>query len=108
MKRRTKRWIPIAAGLLVVASLAGAAQVRTRGAVFLMTNDPLNNEIISYERSSDGQLFTGDRFETRGRGSGGVTDPLQSQGALTLSQDHTLLFAANAGSGTVSVFRVRG
>lgn len=108
MQRKTQRWIRIAAALCAAVSLAGAAQVRTRGAVFLMTNDAISNEVISYERSSDGQLFTGERFETGGRGSGGVTDPLQSQGSLTLSQDHTLLFAANAGSGTVSVFRVRG
>jgi FixJ family two-component response regulator len=35
-------------------------------------------------------------------------DPLASQGSLTLSQDHSLLFAINAGSGTLSVFRVDG
>lgn len=78
------------------------------GAVFVMTNDASTNEIISYDRSSDGQLFVGDRIATGGRGSGGVNDPLQSQGSLVLSQDYSLLFAANAGSGTVSVFRVRG
>jgi hypothetical protein len=31
---------------------------------------------------------------------------LLKQGSLTLSQDHSLLFAVNAGSGTVSVFKV--
>jgi 6-phosphogluconolactonase len=35
-------------------------------------------------------------------------DPLISQGSLTLSDDHSLLFAVNAGSGTVSVFAVSG
>ena len=35
-------------------------------------------------------------------------DPLASQGSLTLSQDNSLLFAINAGSGTLSVFRVEG
>jgi 6-phosphogluconolactonase (cycloisomerase 2 family) len=45
--------------------------------------------------------------DTGGRGSGGTTDPLQSQGSLTLSGDHTLLFAVNAASGTVSSFRLR-
>jgi 6-phosphogluconolactonase (cycloisomerase 2 family) len=73
-----------------------------------MTNDAATNEVIAYERASNGQLFVGDRFKTGGRGSGGTGDPLQSQGSLTLSQDNSLLFAANAGSGTVSVFRVRG
>jgi 6-phosphogluconolactonase len=32
--------------------------------------------------------------------------PLESQGSLILSQDHSLLFAVNAGSGNISVFRV--
>jgi hypothetical protein len=33
-------------------------------------------------------------------------DPLESQGSLTLSQNHSLLFAVNAGSGNVSIFSV--
>jgi len=33
---------------------------------------------------------------------------LESQGSLTISQDHSLLFAVNAGSGTVSSFRIEG
>jgi len=37
-----------------------------------------------------------------------VTDPLESQGSLTLSQDHSLLFAVNGGSGEISVFQVHG
>src|SRR6202034_2717551 len=45
-------------------------------------------------------------FDTQGRGTGGVNDPLEAQGSLTLSADHTLLFAANAGSGDITVFRV--
>jgi 6-phosphogluconolactonase len=45
---------------------------------------------------------------TGGRGSGGTTDPLQSQGSLTLSHDHNLLFAINSGSGTISSFHLLG
>jgi 6-phosphogluconolactonase (cycloisomerase 2 family) len=37
-----------------------------------------------------------------------VIDPLGSQGSLTLTQDHSLLLAVNAGSGDISVFRVQG
>jgi 6-phosphogluconolactonase len=40
--------------------------------------------------------------------TGGVADPLESQGWLTLSQDHSLLFAVNGGSSEISVFRVYG
>ena len=78
------------------------------GAVFVMTNAANNNQIVAYKRNSDGSLEEGHTFPTGGRGSGGVTDPLGSQGALTLNEKHTLLFAVNAGSGNISVFQVRG
>jgi 6-phosphogluconolactonase (cycloisomerase 2 family) len=73
-----------------------------------MTNAADRNEVISFRRAADGSLQEGRRFATGGRGSGGNNDPLESQGSLTLSQDHTLLFAVNAGSGEISVFRVHG
>jgi 6-phosphogluconolactonase (cycloisomerase 2 family) len=76
------------------------------GAVFVMTNSVTKNEVIAYRRAADGTLREQGRFATGGRGSGGNNDPLESQGSLTLSQDHSLLFAVNAGSGTVSVFKV--
>jgi len=80
----------------------------SRGAVFVMTNAADKNEIVAYKRAADGSLQEGLSFPTGGRGSGGVTDPLGSQGSLTLSQDHSLLFAVNAGSGDISVFQVHG
>ncbi len=76
------------------------------GAVFVMTNSAERNEVIAFKRAADGTLEEGRRFATGGRGSGGKVDPLGSQGALTLSQDRSLLFAVNAGSGEISVFRV--
>jgi len=76
------------------------------GAVFVMTNSADKNVVIAFKRAADGTLREGSQFATGGRGSGGNTDPLESQGSLTLSQDHSLLFAVNAGSGEVSVFRV--
>jgi 6-phosphogluconolactonase (cycloisomerase 2 family) len=106
-----RRLLLLAAGVGTAASLFGAtpdSRKRTDGAVFVMTNDATANEVISFGRTPDGQLVTGDRFRTGGRGSGGTGDPLQSQGSLKLSQDDSVLFAANAGSGTVTVFRVRG
>ena len=76
------------------------------GAVFIMNNSVDRNEVIAFSRAADGTLREAGHFATGGRGSGGNTDPLESQGSLTLSQDHSLLFAVNAGSGEVSVFRV--
>jgi 6-phosphogluconolactonase (cycloisomerase 2 family) len=79
-----------------------------RGAVFVMTNAADGNHIQSYARSEDGSLQWVASVSTGGNGSGGTIDPLHSQGSLRLSQDHRLLFAVNAASGTVSSFRVEG
>ena len=77
-------------------------------AVFVMTNAADHNEVIAYQRAENGTLREVNTILTGGRGSGGNNDPLESQGSLTLSEDHSLLFAVNAGSGEVSVFRVEG
>ena len=97
--------LAIAAGL---PALSNAETHGSTGAVFVMTNAASGNEIIAYGRNVDGSLQEGRRFATGGRGSGGVTDPLASQGSLTLTEDRSLLLAVNAGSGSISVFRVHG
>ena len=97
--------------LAIAAGLLTRSQAQTNnpaGAVFVMTNAADKNEVISYERWPDGSLTEVHRFATGGRGSGGTTDPLGSQGSLILTQDHSFLLAVNAGSGEVSVFRVHG
>jgi 6-phosphogluconolactonase len=76
--------------------------------VFVMTNNADSNQVIAFERSSTGTLENPHGYGTDGRGSGGTVDPLASQGSLTLSTDRAWLFAVNAGSGSVSVFRVNG
>src|ERR1700739_3755757 len=95
------------ASVLVFAAHRAAAQDRG-GAVFAMTNAASNNQINAYIRGEDGSLQFSAAFPTGGNGSGGTVDPLTSQGSLTLSADHNLLFAVNAGSGTLSTFAVRG
>lgn len=88
--------------------LSHAQSANSNGAVFVMTNNANNNQIIAYTRNSDGSLTGRHTYNTNGRGSGGVTDPLASQGSLTLTQDHSYLLAANAGTGDISVFKVSG
>ncbi len=94
----------IAFGALV-PMVSASAQVRSAQTVFVMSNNADRNEIIAFQRESSGNYKRSD-FDTFGRGTGGVNDPLESQGSLILSTDRTLLFAANAGSGDVTVFRV--
>jgi 6-phosphogluconolactonase len=102
-------------GLLTVALSIGAitstmyaadAHQGAVSSVFVLSNDNVKNEVLTYQLGQEGQFVLTNRAETGGRGSGGTTDPLQSQGALTLSGDHELLFAINSASGTVSSFRI--
>ena len=104
-------------GMLAVALSLGALAPSVYAAenlpgsgstVFVMTNDAVKNEVLAYQHLLGGSFVLKGRFSTNGRGSGGQTDPLQSQGSLTLSEDHSLLFAVNAGSGTVSSFHLAG
>jgi 6-phosphogluconolactonase len=73
-----------------------------------MTNNADANQVVAFQRDPNGTLDNPHSYGTDGRGSGGTVDPLTSQGSLTLSADHAWLFAVNAGSGSVSVFRVNG
>ena len=93
-------------GVITAVSLPSTRAQAQDETAFVMSNSADRNEVIGFSQSADGHFYETGRYDTRGRGSGGITDPLQSQGSLKLSIDHTLLFAANAGSGTVSVFRV--
>lgn len=101
--------------LIVILAIGGILSIRSSaqndqaaGAVFVMTNAADKNEIIAFNRAQDGSLSGEHRFATGGRGSGGTTDPLASQGSLTLTDDHSFLLAVNAGSGEISSFRVHG
>jgi 6-phosphogluconolactonase len=107
MIRVTRGLLMAIVGIAAVSPIPGVAQhEKEAGAVFVMTNAADRNEIIAYRRAANGALSYGAAYNTGGRGSGGVNDPLESQGSLTLSQDHSILFAVNAGSGNVSVFSV--
>ena len=109
MNRTTLSLLTIALGFSAMSPLPALAQApKGGGAVFVMTNSVERNQVIAYARDANGALTGGERFDTGGRGSGGQTAPFASQGSITLSQDHTLLFAVNAGSGTISVFGVFG
>ena len=109
MKNKSRMIIPLLA-LTLAAQVAPHiyAQAADEHAVFAMTNSVEGNQIIAYSRAADGSLVERNQYPTGGRGSGGTTDPLGSQGSLTLSQDRSLLFAVNAGTGDLSVFRVNG
>ena len=80
-------------------------------AVFVQTNDPNGNSIAAYSQNENGTLTYAATYATGGNGgraAGAVVDPLASQSSLVYDSAQHLLLAPNAGSNTVSVFRVRG
>jgi 6-phosphogluconolactonase len=88
--------------MLVVAAAANASN--SPGAVYTLTNSPAGNAVIAFDRAADGTLSPQGVFATGGNGSGAG---LGSQGAVALTADGRQLLAVNAGSNSVSLFRVR-
>lgn len=79
------------------------------GAVFTQTNGAAGNAVVAFSRAIDGSLTYAGTFSTGGNGIGGTNDPLTSQYSLLLDgADDKLLFVVNAGSNSVSEFRVDG
>jgi DNA-binding beta-propeller fold protein YncE len=105
-----------AAALALVAmlfALGGTARAAGPGAgpVFVQTDNLAGNQVVAYDRASDGTLTQVGLYNTGGKGGvleGSVVDHLASQGSLAYEPANGLLLAVNAGSDTVSVFRVRG
>jgi len=106
-------------GLIALAALplAGAAcdsldigNDDNDGAVYTSTNRASGNQVLVFVRDDNGGLTLRDSVATGGLGSGPDpqfgTDPLTSQDAVILSDDHNLLFVVNAGSNEVTSFRV--
>lgn len=97
------------------ATADGGSQHRDTGrthAVFIQTNKPKSaggNTIRVFKRAGNGRLSAAREFKTGGNGgavAGAPTDALASQGSLVY--DGRLLFAVNAGSNTITLFRVHG
>ena len=103
-------------GLAVTAGLTGVAGATPTPpppphALFVQTDAPTGNQILAYQRGSDGTISLAGTYASGGDGavaSGAHADPLASQGSLTLALGGQVLLAVNAGSDSVSVFTVDG
>ena len=99
-----------AAAVLVLVGLAlgvngGEARAASgpAGAVYALTNAASGNAVTIFERAQDGTLTLSGSIATGGLGTGAG---LGSQGALAFGKNGKLLFAVNAGSDEISVFKV--
>jgi 6-phosphogluconolactonase (cycloisomerase 2 family) len=73
------------------------------GVVYTLSNQASGNAVLAYRRSQNGSLTPSGTYASGGNGTGGG---LGSQGAVTFSRDGELLFVVNAGSNSISAFRV--
>jgi len=84
----------------------GSSSQRSGGTghyLYTESNEGSKNNILVYELQHNGSLqLTG----STPSGGAGMGKPLGSQGALALSVDNNWLYAVNAGSNTVSSFKV--
>ena len=94
------------------ASAATAhAGLESANAVFVQTDNTAGNTIVAYIRTAAGGLQQVGSYPTAGNGGatmGSVVDHLSSQGSLAYDRRAGLLYAVNAGSNTITVFRVGG
>ena len=100
-------------GMLLAALTAGSVAAAGRAhdeLVFVQTNETTGNRIVVYEVGEDGHLEAAGSYATGGLGGaalpGTESDRLASQGSLVYDQRHKLLIAVNAGSDSVSTFKV--
>jgi 6-phosphogluconolactonase len=92
------------AALVLLAGPAAANAMADGGALYTQTNDPAGNAVQKFERARDGSLTPAGTFPTGGLG---LADLGGRQGAVELSDDEETVYAINAGSNTVTAFRVR-
>jgi 6-phosphogluconolactonase (cycloisomerase 2 family) len=92
--------LPALAALHVAGSPAGH--------VYVLTNQPTGNAVMVFHRDASGALTPKGTFATGGNGAGAGTDPLQSQNPVVLGHGGRVLFAVNAGSNSITAFRVSG
>jgi 6-phosphogluconolactonase len=96
-------------GLVIIVPALAQADDGEPGVVYAMTNADDGNEIVVYNRAANGTLTLAGTFPTGG--SGRTTEPGDALGAqhpLILSPGHRWLFAVNAGSNEISVFKAGG
>src|SRR5437870_6395716 len=95
------------AGPPAARAAALAARVQAVGgaqrAVYTLMNQVSGNAVAIFQRAADGTLTAVGTVATGGTGTG---SGLGSQGALALSDNGRWLFAVNAGSNDVPIFRV--
>ena len=104
-RARTTLTLALAAltGGLAFVGAPAAQAAGDAGAVYVLSNQPSGNAVIEYTRASDGTLTLHDSYATTGTGTGAG---LGSQGAVVVDERQSHLYAVDAGSNTITSFRI--
>jgi 6-phosphogluconolactonase len=92
----------LSGGLALVGPPAAQAAGSAR-AVYVLSNQPSGNAVITYTRAADGTLNPSGSYATGGTGTGAG---LGSQGAVVVDDTESFLYAVDAGSSTLTSFRI--
>jgi 6-phosphogluconolactonase len=85
------------------AHLPDAGTPVAPNAIYMLSNDATQNEIIVFTRAVDGSLTPFGSFPTGGAGTGAG---LGDQGALAFDATNNLFFAVNAGDNSISMLKL--
>lgn len=95
--------LALGAFAVLVSPLAASSDGDGPGSVYVLTNAPTGNAVVAFTRRADGRLKPAGSYPTGGLGSGAG---LGSQDAIVVSDNHRFVFVVNAGSHTISSFRI--
>ena len=74
MQRVTRSMVAVVCAIAAVSPILSIAQQNPNAkAVFVMTNSADKNQVIAFERGTNGTLSYRATYDTAGRGSGGST-----------------------------------
>ncbi len=89
--------------LTAVVALSSLPSFAAAGALYTLNNSSSGNAVLVFSRSADGHILPAGMFATGGTGTG---KGVGNQGALAIDAANGFLFAVNAGSDNISVFRI--
>jgi 6-phosphogluconolactonase len=100
---RGRTMLGAVSALALLGGPAAAGAMADPGALYTQTNDPAGNVVQKFDRDAGGKLTPAGTFGTGGAGLAALGG---RQGAVELSDDESTVYAVNAGSNTISTFRV--
>src|SRR6266496_2481509 len=89
--------------LTALAVLSSLPSFAAAGAVYTLNNSSSGNAVMVFSRAADGHILPAGMVATGGTGTG---KGLGNQGALAIDAANRFLFAVNAGSDSISVFKI--